>query len=293
LAFEGEQSWPSVSLLELYQATVQKIAVALSRFKSIKRFALYKPGAVRSYLYRDFYELALVKLTQQYPTLYSLAFHSDQHSLDFLKRLQTLRRLRFTGHSKSTPMETLNILSRLRHLTDIELIQSIRPKVVGGLEVEPNLPNFISMTREVIREFRGLKGISIEERSRQDASPTFFNSGFLQTLIYGQRTSLQRLLVSLDFVPSPSIRQLFEALLAVSSIRHLEISWPMLDADVVDSLPRSLETLRVPPSSSKPPYSRPPYWILLKLQYKKRDLPSFRSVYLMVDSESSQVRIFI
>lgn len=273
----------------MYKDSVEELGVALARFRGVRRFSLYKTDNVRSYLYRDFYDLALAKVTQEFPALHSLAFHSDEHSLDFLKHLQYLRQLRFTGHSKSTPMETLNILSRLRHLAGIELIRSIRPKVHDGLDVDLSGPNSVSLTREVIRELRGLKIFAIEERSNHNGSPAFFTPGFLQTLASSQRISLQRMSVSLDFVPVLSAQHSFGAFLAVSSIKHLEILWPRLDADLMEFLPRSIETLRVPLSSHRSPYSRPPHWILLKLQSKRRDLPSFRKAYLMADSRSEQV----
>ncbi|KAF2431217.1 hypothetical protein EJ08DRAFT_696605 [Tothia fuscella] len=280
-----DPSSPSVSLLDIYHQKAQHIANVLSRFPRVTHLALYKPEMVRSCLYREFYGLVLAKVTRQCSALYSLSWHSDQHNLDFLKSLEHLRRLRFTGYSRSTPMETASILSRLRHLRDIALIMPCQPSVYDTLETDPIPPRFTSLTREVIKELRGLECFSIEERGE----PIFFTSGFLQALYSGQRSSLQTIMISLDCTPLPITQRSLEHMLSTSSIKHVEISWPLLDGDLMKALPRSIEKLGVPLFSSGLSPSRLSLGILLNLQERKRDLPKLTQVYWLDVAGSGQL----
>jgi hypothetical protein len=272
----AEQSWPTVSLLELYRVEVERILADFAKLPNIQHLTLYKPINVRSYLYRDFYGSAIVKICRPLP-LHTLAFHSDETTLDFLKALPDLKRLSFTGYSKSSAMETLNILSRLRHLTSIELVQSATPTVVGGLDFDLSLLSSQSFTRDVIKGLRGLKSFAIcESKSQSAQTQSFFSQGFLQALDSGHRSSLYNIRITLKHTPDSECQRFFSILLTTSSLRHIEVSWPEIDASLIQSLPRTVETLCIPPSAS-----RPPYWVLNAIQWRKRELPMLREVRLI------------
>jgi hypothetical protein len=284
IPLDAGQSWPTVPLLELYHAEVQKSISDFAKLPNVRHLAIHKPDNVRSYLYPDFYVSATIKISQRLK-LRSLAFHSDEASLDFLKALPDLRKLSFTGYSKSTPMETLNILSRLRHLTSIELVQLAAPKVVGGLDFDLSLIESQSLTRDVIKGLRGLKSFAIcEFRNQSTQRWTFFSQGFLQALDTGHRTSLRHIRIALEHTPNSECQRFFNTLLTASSLKHIEVSWPAMDASLAQSLPRTVETLRVSPSAL-----RPPYWILNALQWRKRELPLLREVELIDKFETERL----
>jgi hypothetical protein len=278
IPLDAQHTWPEVSLLELYEFNIPKILADISKLPNIQHFALYKPDKVRSYLYRDFYSAALNKILLQLPALRTLKFHSDDDRLDFLKTLPDLRHLAFTGHAKNTPMETLNILSRLRHLTNIELIPSVTPDVAGGAEwAYLSSLKSLSLTRDVIKGLRGLKNFTIYESGDENTQTwSFFSQSFLQALDSGNRTSLQRLRVVLDSTPNAETQKSFQALLAASSLKHVDVSWPLLDADLIHNLPRTVETLCITPSTA-----RPPYWMLIAVHSRKSHLPVLREVQLI------------
>jgi hypothetical protein len=281
LPLAEEQFWPTVSLFDLYRVEAERLLADFARLPNIRHLAIYKSDSVRSYLYNEFYGSSVIKISRELQ-LRTLAFHSDEISLDFLKALPNLRGLSFTGYSKSTPMETLNILSHLRHLTSIKLVQLVTPTVVDNLNLDLSLSNFQSLTRDVIKGLRGLKSFTITESGDQIAHTwTPFTQGFIQALDSGHRTSLQDIRIALEHTPDSECQRSFSTLLTASSLKHIEVSWPALDASLVQSLPRTVETLSVPPSTS-----RPPYWILNAIQWRKRELPLLREVRLINRSEA-------
>lgn len=279
----GHQSWPSVSLLELYRDETERIATLLSKFPSITDFSLSKPETIRSYYYNDFYFTVARKVATELPGLHGFTYFSDEHSFEFVKSLHNLRRFSFTGYSKNTPMETQSVLSRLRHLEELEIILPRTPTVLGGLEMENAFPKSQSLTREVIRDLRGLKSFTLRERLDQyDPSPVFCTSRIIQALESGHRNSLQTLTIDLDFVPDVPCQRAIQALCKTSTLRHIDIIWPGIRADLANSLPMSLVSLR-----TSPLVGRPPYWVMLVLQWKKAELPNMRELSLVGDFRSS------
>jgi hypothetical protein len=279
----GHLSWPSLSLLELYQSEAEKVVELLSRLPAITELSLLKPDTVRSYLYTDYYLAILRRVTADLPHLNAIKFHSDEYPLYFVKVLPNLRRLSFTGYSRNSPMETSGMLSRLRHLEELEIILPNTPTVFGGLEVETALPRTQSLTREVIRDLRGLKSFTLREREDQyNPSPVFCTSRFIQALDSTHRASLQQLKIDLDFVPDVACQRAIRALCASSTLKHVDIVWPRMRGDLLNSLPKSLITLRTSPS-----FGRPPYWVLQVMQWKRSEFPQLKEVSLVGDARSS------
>jgi hypothetical protein len=269
-----EQSRSRDSLLEVYQVEAENILADFARLPNIRHFALYKPDNVRSYLYQAFYVSVLTKVTRR-RSLLTLAFHSDDSSLNFIKTLPDLRSLSFTGYSTSTPMETLNILSRLRRLTSIELIQPVIPTGLEGLELDSSLLSIQSLTRDVIKGLRGLKSFTIYEPGDQHPQTwAFFSQTFLQALDSGHRTSLESIRIVLENTPDSESQLSFSALLMASTLKHVDVSWPMMEEDLVHSIPRTVETLRIPAG------------VMNAVQSRKGDLPLLREVHIRSDLES-------
>jgi hypothetical protein len=270
----AEQSWPKAFLLELYRAETEKILADFAKLPNIRHFALYKTDHVQPYLYQAFYVSILTTVTHQLPLL-TLGFHSEGSSLAFLKSLPDLRGVTIAGYSTSTPMETLNILSRLRRLTSLELIQPATPTVPEGLEVDLSLLRSQSLTRDVIKGLRGLEDFAIYESGGQHPQTwALFSQGFLQALDAGHRTSLQSIRIVLENTPGPESQRSFNALLTASTLKYIDVSWPMMEADLVQSLPRTVEILRIPAN------------VLNAVQLKRGDLPLLREVHMRSEFES-------
>jgi len=286
LALEDDLSWPNVSLLESYQLEGDKVLSMLSRLLGITSLNLYQPNTIRSHLYHKFYSSVLKKIGLQFPTLRALSFHSDDHRVDFLKSFSNLRRLRFTGYSKSSSMETLNALSRLRHLDTLHLIPPETPKVLAGFDIGYGLPKTICMTRDVIRGMGRLTSLTIQELHVPHEKPAFLTASFFQAIDSRHRMSLQSLCISGNFMPDMKAQRALQVLLQSSSIRHIDVIWPKMDDKILKALPRTTETLRIPAV-----FGQPLHWVLMELQIRKLELPQLRTIRLVSDSESSKLSL--
>jgi hypothetical protein len=275
----GHLSWPSLSLLELYQSEAEKVVELLSRLPNLTELSLLKPESVRSYLYTDYYLAILRRVTTDLPFLNAVQFHSDEHPLSFIRTLPSLKKLSFTGYSRNSPMEALGVLSRLRHLEELEIILPSTPTVFGGLEIEMALPKTLSLTREVIRDLRGLKSFTLRERKDpQNTAPVFCTPRFIQALDSTHRPHLLKLKIDLDFTPDIPTQRAIRALCSSSNLKHVDIVWPGLRGDLLNSLPKSLVSLRTAPT-----FGRPPYWVLQVVQWKRANVPHLRELCLVGD----------
>jgi hypothetical protein len=291
-SLDDEFSWPILSPMELYQLEADKILSMLKPMSGVRELSIYHVANVQSYLYENFVTMVLKKIPAQFFNLKSFSYHSDGHPVDFLKSLTSLRELRFTGYSKSTPMETLSVLSRLRHLRSVELIPPVIPEVIGGFGLDSALPTTLSVTRDVIRGLRRLESLTIREASDYLMSPAYMTATFVKSIDSRHRMSLQRFEISITFTPDTSCQRALQSLLLHSSMRHISLVWPKLNDRMMEALPRTTETLRVSPFSD-----RAPHWVLKEVQRRRKELPNLHTVYLVCDSESgrlsSHVRVVI
>jgi hypothetical protein len=233
-------------------------------------------------LYTDYYLAILRRVTADLPYLTMVQFHSDEYPLTFIKTLPGLRKISFTGYSRNSPMETASIFSRLRHLEELEIILPTTPKVFGGLELETALPKTLSLTREVIRDLRGLKSFTLRERNNQyNLSPVFCTAHFIQALDSTHRPSLQHLKIDLDFTPDITTQRAIRALCSSSHLRRIDIIWPGMRGDLLNSLPKTLTSLRTAPT-----FGRPSYWVLQVLQWRRTNVPLLREICLVGDPAS-------
>jgi hypothetical protein len=279
----GHLSWPSLSLLELYQSEAEKMLELLSKMPNITELSLLKPDTVRSYLYTDYYFAILRNATIDLPHIKAIKFHSDEHPLSFIKATPNLRKLSFTGYSQNSPMETSGILARLRHLEELEIILPNTPTVFGGLELEAALPKTQSLTREVLRELRGLKGFTLREsKDRYSPSPAFCTSTIIHALSSTHRAFLQKLKIELDFAPDVGCQRAIQSLCASSILKSIDVTWPGMCGYLLNSLPRTIVTLRTPTS-----FGRPPYWVMLVLHWKRSEIPNLKDLFLVGNARSS------
>ncbi|QDS75478.1 hypothetical protein FKW77_004516 [Venturia effusa] len=284
LCLEDDLSWPNASLMELYQLEADKILSLLKPLSGVHDLSIYHSASVQSYLYETFFTMVLKKLGHQFPDLRTFSYHSDGHPIDFLKSFTNLRELRFTGYSKSTPMETLSALSRLRHLSSVELIPPVIPKVNGGIDIDSGLPSILSMTREVVKGIRRLERLTIREVSDYLMSPVYLTASFIQSIDSRHRVSLQSFEVAVKFTPDAFSQRAIQNLLQSPGLRHVGLVWPKLVNRMIRTLPRAVNTLRVAPF-----FNCPPHVVLTELRTRRSDLPNLHTIYLVCDRDSNKL----
>jgi hypothetical protein len=236
---------------------------SLQYLPNVRSLAVYKlPQDRYRNVHRQLYDELLRRTAKLWPRLESIAVHTDDHHLGFLRGLQYLRKLQFTGFSASSPMETSAILSHLRHLTDVEIIPALGPpgprnnmsaaySVSASSQSSTRNP---SLTREVLRSLRGLKSFTLREaRATNPSAPAFFTSTFLLGLASATSgVSLSKVTVELaDFSPDPEAELRFAQFLAGSHVKHVDIQWGDFNTNrgsvgevVMEALPRTVVTVR-------------------------------------------------
>lgn len=265
-----------VNTWDQYHADAQKNFFACLQFPNVVDYTLEPLFEIRTDEQHEYLQLLLSRIPIQWPMLERIRFGSAGQKLSWLKSMPDLRMISSTGFSGSTPMETVTILSRLRHLTDLELewpprVHTAAGELTNNQIAKSGIKNQ-SFTRETIKGFRGLRRIRIHERKTLMSDPAaYFNNGFLQALDSSHRASLRTFEADLNFAPSPAAERSIFNLLHLSSLRNIDLHWPGFNEQLLDFLPPSVVTLRIPPC---PPRLEP--YCLLVLAANRDKLPCFR-----------------
>ncbi|KAI9820296.1 MAG: hypothetical protein M1827_005918 [Pycnora praestabilis] len=264
-----------------FEEEVQRLLKALRYLPNVHTLTIYKQQDPETRSCQDLYHAFFPLVAHRYPKLRNLTFYVDQLPLTFLSSLKSLQSLRFTGYSTSPPAETLKALQMLPQLKEIELFGP-----PPGLKFQQRagytgVRRGLSFIPEVLEGVRPLKSFTIcELRDPFSETTIFFVEGMLLSLRESHSSSLQTLRISLDFVPTKtSLRALFCLLSSCTSLRHLEIGGPGLDADVLDYLPRSLQTLYISITKTLDPES-----VAGAIRAHRLDQPALREVVLQTDT---------
>lgn len=295
LVEEDVEPLPRLTMPDRYDEELEQLDKALLQLPNIKDLCLCKTALVRNpEMYNNLYRQALGNIARWWPQLKSVSFNGDEHPLSFVKSTQEIEKLRFTGFSTSTPMETEAVFSRLRHLREIEIILPLTAYVADTLKKTDRPPSSQSLTRQVVKNMRGLKTFIIRDTfSWPIQCPAFFTPEFLQALDAAHRASLRTLNVWLDFKPESGGEKALYSLLVSSAIKHLSLLWPGFDGEVLEHLPKSIVTLRLPLREEQPLEH-----LLKGIVKKKGDLPSLRKMTAVVicredhNGSSRQVRSY-
>ena len=131
------------------------LIVACLQFPNVVDYTLEPLFEVRTDEQHEYLQLLLSRIPVQWPTLERIRFGSAGQKLSWLKSMPDLRMISSTGFSGSTPMETVTILTRLRHLTDLELEWPPRVHTAAGELTNTQIAKFgiknQSFTRETIK----------------------------------------------------------------------------------------------------------------------------------------------
>jgi hypothetical protein len=256
----------SLALDNTQSPVVEKAALFkyMGLLPNLRSLSVYKLSADRyNSSYNQLYDDFLKQVSKLWPKLEVIAAHTDDHHLNFLRGLQHLRKLQFTGYSTASPMETATVLTGLRYLTDIELFPALGPTIPPQRTVIPEtntpqsafltsqtdssssssfaetppalFPNRypsrtttrLSLNREVLRNLRGLRSFTIRENlDSTSKSSAFFTEPFLLALASAtSRGNLMSFSVELKSVPTKETETRFKEWVSRSRIRHLDVQW--------------------------------------------------------------------
>jgi hypothetical protein len=105
--------------------------------------------------------LLLEMISATCPNMRELSLFTGLLPLDFLPRFTKLRLLRFTGYSTSSPEETLGILRSLKSLDKLYIWRHRADGDACHGIVTAELPKYISLTSDVIRNMNPLRAFHI------------------------------------------------------------------------------------------------------------------------------------
>ncbi|TKA65898.1 hypothetical protein B0A49_09933 [Cryomyces minteri] len=264
---------------DLYEMEAKELSAALQSLSNVRDLTISLPGSVDSRLVRDFYHALLDNLAHIFPKLEHLTLPGGQRSLEFVEPMRCLHSLRFNGYTDSRPIEPANVLSRMPHLTELQLFGPPYDMVDERFRGDKRPQGAQPLSPEVLHHIRPLTSFAIFEEDRPWLEkPVYFNPPFLQALRSAHITSLKKLCISLDWTPDQDAQDLLFALLSDSVVRDLTICWPGLDPSFLLCLPASLETLRTSVSGALDAYS-----LVCWVSHRKTDLAVLEEIELMAD----------
>ncbi|KAI9851265.1 MAG: hypothetical protein M1838_004099 [Thelocarpon superellum] len=234
-------------IARLYEDEVGELSSAMQHLSGVRDLSIFKPRNSHYHAYRHFSRSFCAVSALRWPRLQRLSCQLDHVALDFLTSFPDLRSLRFSGFSATPPRETLQILSSLRRLDELELIGP--PPGLFFQQRAGYTGPFIgqSLAPGVMRGLRPLRILTICD-VRDPASTegeVFFVTEMLAAIMESHGSSLRRLNLSADFTPSPTCLATLHGLLSASELQHLELGWPDLESSTLQHLPSSLRSLHV------------------------------------------------
>jgi hypothetical protein len=225
---------------------LQKLYSALGHLPRIETITIRTIVGRQSFLYREFFRKFLVLATLRYPHLLAITLEGNFHHQDlaFLSGFKYLQRLSFDGVSASSPMETVQILSGLKHFTNLSIVSQntmLAPKPHSRC-------NFTSKSQSptggAVSTIDQLKAFLVTEVTPVSAPSLFLTSKFLTPLCNHQ--GLKDFKVCLSQAPSNDTVLALEEFFGTTRIRVLNLDWPHLGSNVLETfslIPECLETL--------------------------------------------------
>lgn len=175
----------------------------LGRYRNVNNYetAMSKPDAEQ--------EIFVQMISLAMPNLRRLTLVTTLLSLPVLQHFQNLTHLEFSGHSLSSPSETLQVLRSLPNLTSLSLGRG--PTIYdrdSGLDTDL-LHKYQCVTEEVLRGLNPLLALRIVHLTKAHASP-FLTKKMLRAALESHNMSLRELRL---FSDHPIDREAFQALL--------------------------------------------------------------------------------
>lgn len=193
-------------------------------------------------------ELVLEMLPVAMPLLEDLSVFSGITSLSYLRGLQNLKHLKFSGYSYATPEETLSILNSLPKFESLTLHRWMEADDANEGMYTEKLYQYQSITPTVIQNLKPLKSFSVTHFGQNNQS-VYINSPMLNAALASKqhRQSLREVRISSNLVIDKDICDEFLRLL--QGLDRLEVLYAQLDVrglpkefDFVRSLPEGVKT---------------------------------------------------
>ena len=224
---------PRLLTWELYEIELRKLYSALGHLPRIEKITIRTIVGRQSFLYREFLRKFLILATLRYP--YLLVIHLEgnfyHQSLKFLSGFKYLQELSFDGCSASTPKETTQILSGLKHFTTLSIVSQntmLAPK-------RHSCCNFTSksqfLAEGAVSTIDQLKAFLVTEAMPVSAPSLFLTSKFLMP--FCDHRGLKDFRVCLSQTPSNETMLALEDFLGSTRIKVLSLDWPHLDSNVL------------------------------------------------------------
>ena len=136
---------------------------ALTRIGELKKIwiLLKDQGGTEGARYDVEQRLVLNMVAAACPKIQEFTSFSNLLPLDYLQDFHDLRLLRFSGYSRSTPTETLDILRASKYLDSIIVYRYLEYNDKDHAIVTAKLPQYLSFTPDVLSKVRPLKRFEI------------------------------------------------------------------------------------------------------------------------------------
>lgn len=115
-------------------------------------------------------QLVLDMIAAAYPKMHEFTVFSNLLPLEYLRNFHDLRLLRFSGYSKSTPEETLDILRSFMYLDSIIIYRYPEYYDRDHAIVTSKLPQYLSFTAGVLSKVQPLKRFEISHMTPRTSS---------------------------------------------------------------------------------------------------------------------------
>lgn len=235
---------PRLLTAELYQEQANKFQQGLMRLPNLKTLTICTPSGRPSHLYCEMMTQILDSIGPFCPQLRQLRLDGNfrHHTLNFLSTLRNLESLTLEGTSASTPESTAVVLSTIPHLTSLSLILNGAP-----LSSDPRQHHACSTQRyscngETLRKVQRLDLLALTETGQLPPSRACLTTNALDAL--HNHSTLRHLCLRLSYTPDLTIFTSMTKFLEFTSIEHLELDWPNLQAPQLEKnglLARTLE----------------------------------------------------
>jgi len=185
--------------------------------------------------------LILSMISAAWPFLHQLTFVANLVPLGFLSNFRSLRSLRWTGYSLSTPAETLEILNGMGALEEMSLYRYSDNYKNEYYVTTALLEDHISLTPEVLSQLRPLKSFEITHMALR-ARSSHLTAPMLGALAMRHKHSLRKLRLSSDrlvegpvmeelvsFVEEANLKSLQLSLTVPTAFKTLDKRWGCID----------------------------------------------------------------
>lgn len=235
---------PRLLTWNLYEDELERLLNTLKKFSNVRKITVRAVLGRQSFLYREFLREFLGMLGFLFPALLDLSLEGNlrHQELSFLSAFDRLQAFSFDGFSASSPSETATVLSGLEQLTNLSLV-SQSTLLPPNYRIHDSLTiRHQSFTGGVVNTIDNLKCFSVRELVPISTPTLFFTPEVLKSL--QNHRGLRTLQVCLSQTPNDETMAALQHFLECTHIRTLELDWPQLDPQILETfalIPDSLE----------------------------------------------------